>query len=715
MDRQQHRANAKPPEVASDAHAAELLQVGLTHQRAGDLTSAESSYRQVLAARPGHPDALHLLGLVAHQRGQHELAVELIRRAIRQNGRSALALSDLGNALRNQGKPDEAAAAHRHAAQLKPPLAEALSNLGTVLRDQGKFDEALATYHQAIRIKPDYAEAHSNLGTVLRAQGKLDEAAAAHRAAVRVRPDFAEAHSSLGVALRDQGKLDEAVAAHRQAILIRPDSAHFHSNLGNALRDQGQLVEAVAAYRQAIRIDPDYAEFYSNLGNALRDRDQLDEAICAYEQAIRLQPVRAEFHLNLGIALRYQGKLDGAVAAFRQAITFKPGLVDAHDYLGIALLELGRVPECRAVWEEAVRLAPRNTKCLHNLAEIVRFVDGDPRLAAMEQLGEDNAALSNEDRVHLHFALAKAYADVGRHADAFRQWLDGNALKRRKVTYHEAATLGAMDRARAVFTPELFQRFQNKGPPSPVPIFIVGMPRSGTTLIEQILASHPQVFGGGEMKHFAAAVDKIRMASGGLRIYPELTPDMTDQDFHDLGAQYLAAIRPLAPSAMRVTDKMPVNFMFVGLIHLALPNAVIIHARRDPVDTCLSCFSKLFVEEQNHTYDLGELGRYYRGYQALMAHWHRVLPAGRILDVCYEDVVGDLEGQARRIIAHCGLEWDARCLAFHQTQRPVRTFSAAQVRQPIYSSSIGRWRPYEPFLGPLLRELEFAGGQAPAD
>jgi len=322
----------------------------------------------------------------------------------------------------------------------------------------------------------------------------------------------------------------------------------------------------------------------------------------------------------------------------------------------------------------------------------------------LEQLAEDTS-LSAVDRMHLHFALAKAYDDMDRHAEAFHQWRHGNALKRRQIAYDEAATLGGLDRVRDVFTADLVRTQQSVGHLSSVPVFIIGMPRSGSTLVEQILASHPQMFGSGELKHLPSAVEGIRSVSGAAAIYPELVSGMIAEDFRDLGARYLAEIQRLASAAKYITDKMPGNFIYAGLIHMALPNAIVIHTIRDPVDTCLSCFSKLFNDEQNHTYDLAELGRYYRHYRAVMAHWHRVLPTGRILDVCYEDVVADLEGQARRLIAHCGLDWDPRCLAFHKTERPIRTASAVQVRQPIYDSAIGRWRAYEPFLAPLLAEL----------
>jgi Sulfotransferase family len=302
------------------------------------------------------------------------------------------------------------------------------------------------------------------------------------------------------------------------------------------------------------------------------------------------------------------------------------------------------------------------------------------------------------DQIELHFALGKACDDIGQSGEAFGHWLAGNTLKRQQIDYDEATTLEELDQVRAVYTSEFIQASQGTGHPSSVPIFIMGMPRSGSTLIEQILASHPRVFGAGELHDLAAAVESTTMGSGGSAGRRE--------KMQDIGARYIAAIERLAPGADRITDKLPQNFIFAGLIHLALPNAAIIHTIRDPIDTCLSCFSTMFTAEQNFTYDLAELGRYYRHYQSLMVHWHRVLPPSRILDVRYEDVVADLEGQARRIVAHCGLDWDPQCLAFHKTERIVRTASATQVRQPIYKDAVGRWRQYAEFLAPLMVELE---------
>jgi tetratricopeptide (TPR) repeat protein len=587
-----------------------------------------------------------------------------------------------------------------------------LLRVGRQHHQAGRLSEAEGCYRRILAAQPDHADALHLLGLLAQQARRHDLAVQLFRQAIAQNGRIADYFLSLSGSLILQAKFEDAARACRQAIVIKPDVAEAHANLALALKALGKLDEAVTACRQAIAIKPDIAEAHSNLGLALSDQGKFDEAIAAYREAIRINPDYAEAHSNLGLALRSQGKFEEALAAYRQAIAIKPVIAGAHANLGEALVKYGRLSEARSALEQAVRLAPRNTTFLYNLANVRRFVAGDPHLAAMEQLARESASLSFGERIYLHFALGKAYEDLGRHADAFRQWLDGNALKRRQIAYDEAKTLGDLDRVRAVFTPELISTRENLGNPSAVPVFIVGMMRSGSTLVEQILASHPKVFGGGELEHFSRAVQAIRTAPGGSATFPESVPGMTGEDYRDLGTRYLAEIERLAPGAARITDKMPKNFMVAGLIHLALPNAAIIHTVRDPVDTCLSSFSKFFTDEQNHTYNLAELGRYYRHYQALMAHWRRVLPPGRILDVRYEDVVADLEGQARRILAHCGLDWDERCLSFHKTVRPVLTWSTTQVRQPIYTTAVGRWRVYEEFLAPLLAELDVAVAEA---
>ena len=529
---------------------------------------------------------------------------------------------------------------------------------------------------------------------------RLVEAEACYRRILDERPNQVVTHYNLGVVLHDQGRIDQAVEAYREAIRISPIYAPPHANLGHALKSQGKLEEAIAAFRRSTQINPNNAEYHFNLGVALFKHGRIQEASVAYRNAIRIERSYAEAYCNLGIALLKLGELDRAIAALRKAISLKPTLADAHNFLAVALMQLGQLSEAEESCEHAIRLAPTNAGYRLVASNLTPFVAGDPRLVEIEQLARDDASRPVNSQIELHFVLGKAYDDVGQYAEAFRHWLQGNALKRQQIDYDEATTLAELEQVRSAFTAELIQASQCEGDPSSTPVFIVGMPRSGTTLVEQILASHPQVFGAGELSYFRNVIEGTLAMRGSSA--------KAKKDMRSLGARYITAIERLSPGAMRITDKMPRNFIFTGLIHLALPNAAIIHAIRDPLDTCLSCFSKLFEEEQEFTYDLAELGRYYRRYQSLMEHWQRVLPPGRVLEVRYENVVADLEGQARRLLAHCGLEWDPSCLEFHKTERPIRTASALQVRKPVYSSAVGHWRSYANFLAPLIAEVGLA-------
>jgi len=489
------------------------------------------------------------------------------------------------------------------------------------------------------------------------------------------------------------------------ASVALPDTLSALSAQALALHRARRLADAITAYRQILSLKPGIPEVHNNLGLALAASGRLEEAVQAYRRATKIKPDNPETLCNWGFALAQLERCGEAEAKFRRAIALSPGFAAAYNNLGLVLKEMGRMAEAARALEQAIRLSPRETSYYDNLAVIRSFAAGDCHVAALEALAEDAASLSDVNRMHLHFALAKAYEHIGRPESAFPQLLAGNALKRRQITYDEGAILSQMDRTRELFTREFINGCQGSGTRSTVPLFIVGIPRSGTTLIEQILASHPDIVGAGELSLFEQTVDSIRKTLPLSPPFPDMALRMSAEHFRTLGALYLKKLGQRAPGAARITDKMPANFLFAGLIHLALPDAIIIHAVRDPVDTCVSCFSVHFTKGQPHTYDLAELGRYYRHYRALMAHWRHVLPAGRILEVRYEELVSDLEGMARRIIAHCGLAWDARCLSFHRTKRLVRTASATQVRQPIYRTSVGRWRRYENFLGPLFAEL----------
>lgn len=616
--------------------------------------------------------ALFAQAVRCHRSGELNAAVALYDRILLLKSDLPEVYCNRGAALLGLGRPLDAAAAHRRAIAFNPGYADAYNNLGIALCELGSLDEAETALRQAVRFNPDCAQNHLNLGIALKMQGRFGDAEAAHRSAVALDPHNADAYSNLGDVLRCSGKLDEAEQALRHAIALRPRFADALAKLGNTLRERGRLDEAEALCSSAIALDPDHAGAYSTLGNVLEDQDRLIEAEEAYRRAIALKPNFAEAYNNLGALLKHRGCL-----------------AEAH-----------------RVAEQAVDLAPRNALHFLNLSDVRTFSPGDPYLTAMEAFARNVAALPVRQQTELHFALAKAYGDVGRFEDSFRQLLAGNALKRRQIPYDEPATLAAFERIRAVFSPNLMRALKDAGEPSSRPLFVVGMPRSGTTLIEQIMASHPQIFGAGELPNFHHAVAAIDPQSRGDRSFPDVMETISRERLRVLGADYVAEIARKAPGMPHIVNKMPSNFFFIGLIHLALPNARIIHAVRDPLDTCLSCFSKLFAAGQYHTYDLAELGRYYRHYQVLMQYWHTILPPGRILDVRYEDIVADVESEARRVIAYCGLPWDDRCLSFYETDRPVRTASAAQVRQPVYSSAVGRWRVHEHHLAPLLDALK---------
>jgi hypothetical protein len=460
------------------------------------------------------------------------------------------------------------------------------------------------------------------------------------------------------------------------------------------LHEAGRLADAEIFYRQALAAQPNNANALNLLG------------IVAHQMA----------SVKLVAAREQRAKLDEAIALYRQAIRIKPNYAEAHANLGVALEQQGKLEDAREAFEKAIEAAPARAATYRLLSAVKQFTAADPHIASMENMARGMTSLSPDEQIDLRFALGKAYRDLGDHAKSFYHLFEGNALKRKRIVYDEQAMLATFDRIRAVFTSKHMRDHEGSGYASSVPVFIVGMPRSGTTLIEQILASHPQVFAAGEVMDLPRVAASVCEPPGATVPYPEMVPSMTADRFKALGAAYLQRLTARAPTAFCITDKLPGNFRLLGLIHLALPNARIIHVRRDPIDTCLSCFSRLFTGLQPFAYDLGELGRFYRAYESLMAHWRAVLPAGVMLEVQYEDLVADFAPQARRIVAYCGLEWDERCAAFHETQRPVRTASATQVRQPLYRSAVGRAQPYAAMLGPLIEALRTEdGGQRAED
>ena len=512
-------------------------------------------------------------------------------------------------------------------------------------------------------------------------------------------------HNNLGITLHAIGLCADAIPHYERVIALKPDHAAAYNNLGIALQALGRQQEATASYERALALKPDDANTHNNLGNALYALDRFDQAIEHYQRALALNPNYAEAHNNVGNVLCALDRCEAAVAQYEQAIALKPDYVDAYGNLGTALVALGRFTAAQHAFATAITLAPKRALFYRSLSQCKTFAADDPHLQAMEALARDATSLPVDDRIDLYFALANAWAHLGEHERSFRHLLTANGLKRERIVYDESEALAMTDRIRAVFTPELMRAKEGLGDPSASPIFILGMSRSGSTLIEQILACHPDVSAAGEIDEMTKAVNSVYRRDEGPIPYPEMVRELDGATLRKIGAHYLDGVLARVPAALRITDKLPSNCFMVGLIHLVLPHARIIHTCRDPVDTCFSCFTKLFRDGHAWSYDLGELGRHYRSYAAMMAHWHAVLPKGVMLDVRYEDVIGDLTGQVRRILEHCGLAWNNSCLAFHRAERPVKTASAVEVRQPLYDSAIGRWRAYDQALRPLLDAL----------
>lgn len=665
------------------------------------------AFQRVVELMPGDAEAHFNLGVIQKSVGQLNDAVASYRLSLKLNPDSAEAHSNLGNALQDLGQLDDALASFRRALKIKPDSAAAHNSLGTVLKNLGKIDDAVDSYSRAVAIKPNYAEALYNLGNAQKNLGQLDNAAASYRRAMEIKPDFADAFYNLGIALQGLGQLDDAVTSYRRLLMIKPDFAGAYNNLGIALKDLGHVEDAVANLRCALKFEPDSVAVLNNLGTALEILGEYGAAVASYRRALEIKPDCAEVHINLGNALKDLGQLDEAWASYRLALEINPECDEAM--LGIGqLCEInGDMKEAEDAYMKALEIKPNRLVGRLMLASVRKTKAGDENLTAL--LGIENAAKHSKSpmpyikAVPLHFALGKCFDDLGDYDQAFQHYIKGCKVKRATLRYDAEQMTQKFSGIMRVFDLEMIDRLRGGGDPSRLPIFVVGMPRSGTTLTEQIIASHPEVYGAGELRDLMAIAQRDVAGTGA--VFPHNVSALDQAGLGAWGTDYVAGLQRRARDARYVTDKMPANFFAIGLIHMMLPNAKIIHVNRNPLDTCLSCFTQLFTSKQEHTYDLAELGRYYVDYARLMEHWRSVLPDGAFLDVQYEDIVADQETQARRMIDFCGLDWDDACIEFHKNKRSILTASVNQVRQPIYKSSVERWRRHEKYLGPLLDAL----------
>jgi tetratricopeptide (TPR) repeat protein len=718
-----------------------LLDEAMTHHRSGRLDAAEQGYRSLLVAEPDQPDALHLLGVALCQQGRALEALPWIEEAIRRRPEIAAYHAARGEVLRELGRHVEAAAALAKALELDPALASAHNNLGLVRLSQGQADRALASFDEAIRLRPGFTTAQINRGEALQALGRFEEAAAAYERELEREPENAWVHTYLGhvlVELGDVDRLAEAAAHCRRAIELAPGLGHAHCNLGNAWSAMGRHEEALAAYRRAIDLDPTLSLPWNNIGRVEQQLNRFDAALAAYERALAMEPRAARFRTNLAHLLAEQDRTTAALEHYRIALECDPNYAEAHHGLAAVFGILGRRAEARAALEHAIRLRPRmpaprialarmlaedgefersHAQARDLLADFPKFADvysllalnlrarlPDADLEAMTAL-LDHPYFDDGTRAGLAFGIATVLDGRGRYEEAARFYEVANAQQaaaraQRGQTFDLDRIVRNVDETIACFTPEFFRAIQGLGSPSTRPIFIVGMPRSGTTLTEQILASHPSVFGAGELDD----VGRLARELAGEALKPsDLARALRSRDrasIQALADRYLARLEELDRPAAHVVDKMPGNYFHLGLIAALWPEARIILCRRDPRDVAFSCWATFFGELR-WANDLRVIAQQIIQHDRLIAHWRAVLPIP-VIEVVYEELVTDFEPQARRLVESVGLAWHPDCRDFHTLSRPIRTASFGQVRQPIYSRSVGRWKHYEAALAPVL-------------
>ena len=609
----------------------------------------------------------------------------------------------LGALFVKQDRPVEAEVTLRKVIASAPEFAKPAEDLGYLLVSTGRADDALPFLERAVDLDPSLERAWFNLGKALALLGRGREADAAFEKSFALSPDRRD--MALAAEHQKAGRLEEAERMYRRVLRDNPRNVDALRLLAQIASGAGEAGDAEKLLQEALRHAPDYVLAILDLGQLYKEEDRFAEAIACFDRAIALEPNRVQAHLRRAATLARASFTPEAVAAYRHCLELRPRHAGAMLGLGHVLKASGDFDGAVAAYDDCRRLSPDSGEAYWSLANLKTYRFDDETVEAMER-HSISAKLPVQSRVNFLFALGKAREDRGDYEHAWQHYRQGNELQRAEVSYDPVQTETVNDRIIAAFNAKFIASMQGAGDPDPAPIFILGLPRSGSTLLEQVLASHSAVEGTAELTYVGRLATSIgRRARRGLS-YPEAARELDPADFAALGAEYLSLAglhrRTAAP---RLIDKMPNNFPNVGLIATMLPNAKIIDARRHPLDACLSCYRQLFAKGQNFTYDLTEIGEYYLQYQRMMDHWHAVLP-GRVLTVQYEEVVADFAAQARRLLEFCGLSWEDACLRFWESGRPVRTPSAEQVRQPIYDGSVGRWRHYERHLGELIDVLE---------
>jgi tetratricopeptide (TPR) repeat protein len=597
------------------------------------------------------------------------------------------------------GEFAEAEAEARRLVVAVPGFFPAVLLLGMATAHNGRAAEGIELLREAIALDRRSIVARNELAILLRSEGRNDEATAEAKHAVRLRPEDPGSHNNLGLCYLVAGRVPLAIAHFKRAIALKPDGAMFHHNLGLALAQQSRDHEAMAAFRCALSADSTHAETLAQLGQLLFRHGQPEEAAKCYERAASLQADATLAAIHMAEALTQQGRTEEAEAGLRRAIVADPRSDLVHQVLGVLLQRRGRFDEANESLERATELQPKRISAYASLVLGKKIGAADDWLIQKMLALVDDPSLAAHDRSRLHYALGKAFDDLGAYEEAIRHFDRANeivAAQARQAgrSFDRRDHKAGIDRTITGFTAEFFNRRVEAGSTSDLPVLIVGMPRSGTTLVEQILSSHREIGAAGELSYWT---DRRILAGAAF------TGSLPPAELHRAAEDYLALLRAAAPDSLRVTDKMPANFLVLGLVHLALPMARVIHCRRDPADTCLSIWSTPFGNPLDFAHDRSDLVFYYEQYARLMAHWREVIPPHRLLEIDYERLVAEPERVTRDMIDFCGLEWDDACLRHERNEHVIMTPSLWQARQPVYRDAVARWRRYENWLGEFHR------------
>jgi len=586
---------------------------------------------------------------------------------------------------------------------------EAWFLLGSVCGQLGLYNEAIAACRRVIELKPDHIGAIINSGNTMMSLARYDEAAAYYHNALQLQPDDPDTCNTLGSALYLTGKTEQAAEYFRRAIGYRDNFAHAYYNLANTLHTMGRANEAIYNFRQAINHDPRFPKAHIDLGHLLRSHGEYQQAEKHFRQALAIKPNDSQARSGLAMLARQQGKLDEALDIYKKMLLIQPDDADALAGEADILERRGNLEEAWARVRTAISKGVENTA----LADVYS------RICIQHNQCEDALALCNRllarkstpgsERQTLHYALGRLLDRLGAFDEAFKHYKQANELS--PFRFDPAGHAAQIDELIATFNPASMAQLPRSRNHSQQPVFIVGMPRSGTSLVEQILSSHPQVFGAGELNEINLLARSVADVTGGDTGYPACIHSISQTSVDKLAQQHLDCLDTFSPDALRITDKLPHNFMHLGLISILFPEAHIIHCVRNPLDTCLSIYFQNFNWMHQYSNDLAHLGNYYNQYQRLMEHWTTTLDIP-LLEVQYEHLVKDQKKTSQSIVKFCGLEWDECCLQFHKSERKIATASYDQVRRPIYTGSIARWKNYEQHIAPLIAALAEAPRQS---